>query len=357
MSEPERVSVSGAGSVSGTATTTAAVAATAMASATSAASATTRQQQSPTKRKRGRPFGAKNKAKDSGAVVKRRQRKGGPVAHSVVAATPTAVMVTAATTTKVRTPTTGPYVRVLGTRERPLSSHIVNMTPRTVPEDESKRKKVSAPAARVGPHHATGRRLAGSAAHTSTLSPHYDAVTRDPTWLCAFCLKGSHHQGLGDLYGPYPGTVVRPAEPEPTSSQEETLLRRGRATKRKKSDSFSGTEDGTTPRRGSRQQRLSEAEREPEVCKELWVHEACATWSQGVYLGGNRVHGLQEAVAEAAHLVCCKCKLVGASLGCLSRGCSEKYHYLCAVEKGCQLDTENFSILCPKHKKPSARPS
>lgn len=356
MSEPERVSVSGAGSVSGTATTTAAVAATAMASATSAASATTRQQQSPTKRKRGRPFGAKNKAKDSGAVVKRRQRKGGPVAHSVVAATPTAVMVTAATTTKVRTPTTGPYVRVLGTRERPLSSHIVNMTPRTVPEDESKRKKVSAPAARVGPHHATGRRLAGSAAHTSTLSPHYDAVTRDPTWLCAFCLKGSHHQGLGDLYGPYPGTVVRPAEPEPTSSQEETLLRRGRATKRKKSDSFSGTEDGTTPRRGSRQ-RLSEAEREPEVCKELWVHEACATWSQGVYLGGNRVHGLQEAVAEAAHLVCCKCKLVGASLGCLSRGCSEKYHYLCAVEKGCQLDTENFSILCPKHKKPSARPS
>ncbi|KAL3178748.1 hypothetical protein MRX96_009428 [Rhipicephalus microplus] len=188
-------------------------------------------------------------------------------------------------------------------------------------------------AARVGPHHATGRRLAGSAAHTSTLSPHYDAVTRDPTWLCAFCLKGSHHQGLGDLYGPYPGTVVRPAEPEPTSSQEETLLRRGRATKRKKSDSFSGTEDGTTPRRGSRQ-RLSEAEREPEVCKELWVHEACAAWSQGVYLGGNRVHGLQEAVAEAAHLVCCKCKLVGASLGCLSRGCSEKYHYLCAVEKG-----------------------
>ncbi|KAL1469590.1 hypothetical protein MTO96_024920 [Rhipicephalus appendiculatus] len=286
----------------------------------------TEPEQSPTKRKRGRPFGAKNKAKDSGTVVKRRQRKAAPAAHPAVAVTPTTAVVAAATTTKVRTPTMGPYVRVLGTP-------------------------------RAGPHHATGRRLAGSAAHTSTLSPHYDAVTRDPTWLCAFCLKGSHHQGLGDLYGPYPGTVVRPAEPEPVSCQEEALLRRGRATKRKKSDSFSGTEDGSTPRRGSRQRRSSEAEREPEVSKELWVHEACATWSQGVYLGGNRVHGLQEAVAEATHLVCCKCKLVGASLGCLSRGCSEKYHYLCAVEKGCQLDTENFSILCPKHKKPSARPS
>lgn len=357
VSEPERVQVSDVVSVSGvsaaTATTTTAVAS---ASSTSTSSASTAQQATPTKRKRGRPFGAKNKVKDGGAVVKRRRRKAVTPAHPVAAATPAAAVTTAATTTKVRTPTTGPYVRVLGTRERPLSSHIVNMTPRTVPEDESKRKKVSAPPTRAAPQHATGRRLAGSAAHTSTLSPHYDAVTRDPTWLCAFCLKGSHHQGLGDLYGPYPGTMVRPAEPEPASCQEETL-RRGRATKRKKSDSFSGTEDGSTPRRGSRQRRSSEAEREAEVSKELWVHETCATWSQGVYLGGNRVHGLQEAVAEATHLVCCKCKLVGASLGCLSRGCSEKYHYLCAVEKGCQLDTENFSILCPKHKKPSTRPS
>ncbi|KAK8769166.1 hypothetical protein V5799_014369 [Amblyomma americanum] len=118
---------------------------------------------------------------------------------------------------------------------------------------------------------------------------------------------------------------------------------------------MSGTEDGPTLRRGRQRLSTSETEREVEVSKELWVHETCATWSQGVYLGGNRVHGLQEAVADAAHLICCKCKLVGASLACITRGCSEKYHYLCAVEKGCHLDLENFSILCPKHKKPSAR--
>ncbi|XP_065301570.1 retinoic acid-induced protein 1-like isoform X1 [Dermacentor albipictus] len=356
-SEPERVPVSEVVCFSGTSaatTTTSAAKATSATAASSVATTPATQQPSPTKRKRGRPFGTKNKAKDSATVGKRRRRKAVATVHPVPAATPTTA-VAAAATTKVRTPTTGPYIRVFGTRERPLSSHIVNVAPRTVPEDESKRKKVSAPA-RVGPHHPTGRRLAGSAAHTSTLSPHYDAVTRDPTWLCAFCLKGSHHQGLGDLYGPYPGTVVRPAEPEPVSCQEE-VLRRGRATKRKKSDSTSGTEEGSTPRRCSRQRRPSEAEREVEVSKELWVHETCATWSQGVYLGGNRVHGLQEAVAEAAHLVCCKCKLVGASLGCITRGCSEKYHYLCAVEKGCYLDTENFSIVCSKHKKPNARPS
>lgn len=316
---------------------------------------------SPPKKKRGRPFGAKNKVKDSTAAAGKRKRS----KVAAVATPPAAalhVVAAAAAAAKARASTTGPYIRVVGTRERPQSSQIVNVAPRTVPEDESKRKKVSAPA-RVGPpHHSTGRRVAGSAAHTSTLSPHYDAVTRDPTWLCAFCHRGSHHQGLGDLYGPYPGAQQppRPADPDMNSSGSsslEEMLRKGRATKRKKSDSFSGSEDGPTSRRVSRQRRTSEAEREPELPKEIWVHETCAVWTQGVYLGGNRVHGLQEAIAEAANLVCSKCKMAGASVGCISRACSEKYHFLCAVEKGCQLNTENFSILCFKHKKANARPS
>lgn len=317
---------------------------------------------SPPKKKRGRPFGAKNKAKDSATTAGKRKRS----KVAAVATPPAAAMhvvAAAGAVAKARASTTGPYIRVVGTRERPQSSQIVNVAPRTVPEDESKRKKVSAPA-RVGPpHHSTGRRVAGSAAHTSTLSPHYDAVTRDPTWLCAFCHRGSHHQGLGDLYGPYPGAQQppRPADPDLNnssgSSSLEEMLRKGRATKRKKSDSFSGSEDGPTSRRVSRQRKTSEAEREPELPKEIWVHETCAVWTQGVYLGGNRVHGLQEAIAEAANLVCSKCKMAGASVGCISRACSEKYHFLCAVEKGCQLNTENFSILCFKHKKANARPS
>lgn len=289
------------------------------------------------------------------AAGKRKRSKG------AVVATPPAVATAAAPPARARALPSGPYIRVVGTRERPQSSQIVNVAPRTVPEDESKRKKVSAPA-RVGPpHHSTGgRRVAGSlVAHTSTLSPHYDAVTRDPTWLCAFCHRGSHQQGLGDLYGPYPGLPSpRPAEPDLNSScSQEEMLRKGRATKRKKSESVSGSEDGPTSRRVSRQRKSSEAEREPELPKEIWVHETCAVWTQGVYLGGNRVHGLQEAIAEAANLVCSKCKMAGASVGCIMRACTEKYHFICAVEKGCQLNTENFSILCFKHKKGNARPS
>ena len=32
--------------------------------------------------------------------------------------------------------------------------------------------------------------------------------------------------------------------------------------------------------------------------------------------------------------VCSVCKCAGASLGCLQKGCSLKYHYACAVDRG-----------------------
>ena len=31
----------------------------------------------------------------------------------------------------------------------------------------------------------------------------YDPKKVDPTWICIFCHQGSHHDGLGDLFGPY----------------------------------------------------------------------------------------------------------------------------------------------------------
>ncbi|EEC03469.1 hypothetical protein IscW_ISCW016760, partial [Ixodes scapularis] len=313
---------------------------------------------SPAKRKRGRPFGAKNKVKEGGAPKGRRK----PDARKLDAVP---VTTPAATTLAPRGKLSGPYVRVVGTRERPVSTSVVNVAPRSAAEEEVRRKKGASTPGQRSLHGA--RRLPGAAGgHTSTLSPHYDAVTRDPTWLCAFCHRGSHHQGLGDLYGPYPGIPAR----LPTDAATDGALgcedgcRRSKG-KRRKSDS--GSEDAlaraSQASRRARQRRPSEVEGGPagEACggasRELWVHEACATWTQGVYLGGHRVHGLQEAAQEAALLACCKCKLPGASVGCVTRGCTEKYHYQCAVERGCHLDFENFSVLCSRHKagwKPAA---
>lgn len=324
---------------------------------------------SPAKRKRGRPFGAKNKVKECGAAAGPKGRRKADSRKSDP--TPAVTPVAAAVTAKGKLP--GPYVRVVGTREHPVSTSVVNVAPRSAAEEEVRRKKGVGTTTPGQRSLQAGRRLPGAAGgHTSTLSPNYDAVTRDPTWLCAFCQRGSHHQGLGDLYGPYPGIPARLPTDAATDGPAAVAgcdegCRRGKG-KRRKSDS--GSEDALAranlANRRARQRRPSEVEREAALGdagaalpppRELWVHEACATWTQGVYLGGHRVHGLQEAVAEAALLPCCKCKLPGASVGCVTRGCAEKYHYPCAVEKGCHLDFENFSVLCSRHKagwKPAA---
>lgn len=77
---------------------------------------------------------------------------------------------------------------------------------------------------------------------------------------------------------------------------------------------------------------------------------------------------------------CSHCEVVGSTLGCYSKGCTLRYHYLCAIEAGetwhhlglhlllikhrqpvlnpsfsdlnldCSLNEDNFSLRCPKHK-------
>ncbi|KAF5887799.1 transcription factor 20-like, partial [Clarias magur] len=66
--------------------------------------------------------------------------------------------------------------------------------------------------------------------------------------------------------------------------------------------------------------------------KELWVHESCIVWTSGVYLVNGRLYGLQEAIDGARETNCSHCEMAGSTLGCYSKGCTLRYHYLCAVE-------------------------
>ncbi|KAI5608692.1 transcription factor 20, partial [Silurus asotus] len=84
--------------------------------------------------------------------------------------------------------------------------------------------------------------------------------------------------------------------------------------------------------------------------KELWVHESCIVWTSGVYLVNGRLYGLQEALDGARDTSCSHCEMPGSTLGCYSKGCTLRYHFLCAVEADCCLNEENFSLRCPKHK-------
>lgn len=92
--------------------------------------------------------------------------------------------------------------------------------------------------------------------------------------------------------------------------------------------------------------------------KELWVHESCIVWTSGVYLVNGRLYGLQEALDGARETSCSHCEMPGTTLGCYSKGCTLRYHYLCAVEADCCLNEDNFSLRCPKHKFPqNSRPA
>uniref|UniRef100_A0A8C5Q0U8 Retinoic acid induced 1 n=1 Tax=Leptobrachium leishanense TaxID=445787 RepID=A0A8C5Q0U8_9ANUR len=85
--------------------------------------------------------------------------------------------------------------------------------------------------------------------------------------------------------------------------------------------------------------------------QEHWVHEACAVWTSGVYLVAGKLYGIHEAIQMAATGPCPKCQKTGATVGCSHQGCTQSYHYTCAVETGCLLNEENFSLRCPKHKR------
>ncbi|XP_037112820.1 transcription factor 20 isoform X1 [Syngnathus acus] len=84
--------------------------------------------------------------------------------------------------------------------------------------------------------------------------------------------------------------------------------------------------------------------------EELWVHEACIVWTSGVYLVNGRLYGLQEALDGARETSCSYCEMIGSTLGCYSKGCIRRYHYICAIETDCSLNEDNFSLRCPKHK-------
>ncbi|KAM4697710.1 retinoic acid-induced protein 1 [Rhinophrynus dorsalis] len=88
---------------------------------------------------------------------------------------------------------------------------------------------------------------------------------------------------------------------------------------------------------------------EPET-QEHWVHEACAVWTSGVYLVAGKLYGVHEAIQMAASGQCPRCQRPGATVGCSHKGCAQSYHYTCALEAGCLLSEENFSLRCPKHK-------
>ncbi|XP_017297503.1 transcription factor 20-like isoform X2 [Kryptolebias marmoratus] len=152
---------------------------------------------------------------------------------------------------------------------------------------------------------------------------------------CCLCGQTANVLGLGDLHGPYCPTRMSLKEQKlsngclPTSSEDdcsaENSVLRG---------------DGLRPSKGP-------------PLDECWVHEDCSIWAAGVFLVQGKLYGLEEAARLAQETICSSCRQTGAIMGCFQKNCCRNYHSTCAVQSGCVLNEDNFSMRCPEHKNKS----
>lgn len=113
------------------------------------------------------------------------------------------------------------------------------------------------------------------------------------SWVCVFCKLAPHYEGLGDLYGPYyiscPSSKARGSSSQGASGNESGVVAGACDSKRAKVDSpCNNSKDAVD-----------------ELSVEIWFHGVCISWSSGVYLLGSRLQNMEEIVRDSAESVSC----------------------------------------------------
>lgn len=319
----------------------------------------------------------------------------------------------------------GPFIQIKGPRDSPHSVCIVNSSTTDGDDHQGTSGASGVFGGKTGgktKFHDDSeyrQRVRVRGLHCSTLSNKYDAQTRDATWICAFCKRGPHaappitvdiekYPPPGDLFGPYVITtacaeyqrrlddpydkqfkskkVCRSLEAVPSTSKA-NIVRGGRGSRRKTSESHGGTLTSPTsgvviptddlspvtceqsimlgitlmpdtdpihtPGRAisSRTTTGSINTTTSTTCYEVWAHEDCIVWSAGVYLagGGARIVGLEAAVWASSGVTCVACGLRGANVCCMRRGCARAQHYGCARVGGWALREQDYAAFCTEH--------
>ncbi|XP_067286114.1 transcription factor 20 [Pseudorasbora parva] len=236
-----------------------------------------------------------------------------------------------------------PYVRV----------HLKNFPSCTVVNyPESKRGKISA-------GFVSGVMPANPGLHFGRAGT---ACSRNDLLVCCLCGGSSNATDLGDLHGPYFPEGYKLASKVASNPDEDNSdsdpCARGIWT-----DSFHRPAESRSCSPTAKRSIMDggidwfSPPVVPLDASEHWLHEDCAVWSAGVFLVRGKVYGLEKAVRLAKVSVCSTCQNRGATLGCVFKGCPNKYHYMCAVQSGCVLNEDNFSMKCRKHKNKSIKGS
>ena len=193
----------------------------------------------PPKRKCGRPAGSKNKR------AQKLSPKLSPSALKRQARTAAASVVVGPSSV-APSPLTSPAIRVVGSRASPVSCTVVNGTLDCYQPEVTKKS------------------------HRKTTAVRLDDSA---PYLCVFCGQTSSHAHLGDLFGPYQPEGGGRAGPAATAA---------RVDRRRASDPTAPVAD---------------------LPAEMWLHEDCLVWCNGVYMAAGRLHGLDDAVTIAKQTV------------------------------------------------------
>lgn len=235
----------------------------------------------------------------------------------------------------------GPVVHIEGTKDAPISLVVVNAPTRQEDEENDGKKKSSS--SRVRKIHLTEGKLSSTGLCGNSLISRYESHSSDPRWVCVFCKKGCHMDGLGDLFGPY--LIQHDTELERSLDLDADSDRRSGDKKDKKNKRIGLGQTGVLgllaipPLPGEQPQFM------------VYFHEYCAVWSPSINLIGSRLAGVQEAVWVAVRTKCSQCLSDGANIGCIQHGCSLQVHFPCAQNGSWSLDEDTFISACHIHKK------
>lgn len=207
--------------------------------------------------------------------------------------------------------------------------------------------EVAAVRTSAGPSAPVSSSLAGSLPVTSCFQlGRLGADVKCPlTLTCCLCGQTANVMGLGDLHGPYfPVRTLTQTDSSRPAPQDDGPLQEV------KDESVNDCRDDDSVIEPSPRSDDGQLSKSWSRLEEGWIHEDCGIWSTGVFLVRGRLYGLQEAAQLAQQTLCSTCQRSGAIMGCFQKGCSRNYHYRCAIQSGCVLNDENFSMRCPEHK-------
>lgn len=164
---------------------------------------------------------------------------------------------------------------------------------------------------------ATDRQMIANNNNSSNNSQQHQEQQQLNSWICVLCRKICHYRGLGDLFGPYNIDFSESSASEKCKAM--------------------------TPKK-SKYSLLNHNY----AVREVWVHEDCLVWSEGVHLIGKKIVNMEDVIKASFNHNCSICKTKGATIGCVGKRCRRKFHYVCARDASCILDEANFTLKCDK---------